>query len=163
MRVRKAQTPGCFCEDERRWRVENRSSVLAQCRCRRPVSRQCWQQGHLCHQEARRGPREPRAPTLGSWSSGLENRTDWLNVSWAWLLFMTETVFFTTCPGRTAPNFTILLAGSRTKICETRHTVGREGLSVNGKNKHHTPALVSLGGPSLSVPCTLHMRCAFMH
>ena len=63
--------------------------------------------------------------------------TDRLNVSWAWLLFMMETIFFTTCPGRMALNFKILLAGSRTKICgPEREQGGREGSEVNEKEKY---------------------------
>lgn len=82
------------------------------------------------------------ALTLGSWSSGTENRTDRLNVSWAWLLFMMETVFFTICPGRTAPNFTTLLAGSRTEICGTRKREGgREGPSVTEKKKYYDTSI----------------------
>ena len=144
MRVIKAGTLDCFCGDEHRWCVESRSSVgtlqgQGTCELSVLLARSFMSPGST------KRPLGARAPTLGSWSSGIENRTDWLNVSWAWLLFMMETVFFTTCPGRTAPNFTILLAGSRTKICGTRKTAGREGLSVNEKNKHHTPILVSLG------------------
>lgn len=87
-------------------------------------------------------PLGARAPTLGSWSSGIENRADRSNVSWAWLSFMMEIVFFATCPGRTAPNFTVLLAGLRTKICGTRKRAGKEGSSVNEKKKYDMGTLV---------------------
>lgn len=115
----------------------------------------CRERGHPRHRGAWRGHWGPRAPTLGSWSSGIEKKTDWLNVSWAWLLFMMEIVFFTTCPGRTAPNFTILLAGSRTKICGTRKTVGVGGASsVKEEKKQDTCTLLRQGRLSLSLSVT---------
>lgn len=93
-------------------------------------------------------PLGPWSPTLVSWSSA-ENMTDRLNVSWAWLLFMMETIFFTTCPGRMAPNFKILLAGSRTKICGQEREQGGRGQQL--MRKRNTVRVPQWGkGDSLS-------------
>jgi hypothetical protein len=93
-------------------------------------------------------------------------------MSGARLLFMTETVFFTTCPGRTAPNFTILLAGSRTKICGKRKRVRQKSSLVNEKNKYDTCILVRqgwlplfqwpkflLGGHWVAHSTFIHIKC----
>jgi hypothetical protein len=100
--------------------------------------------------------------TLASWSSGIENRTEWLKVSWARLLLTRETVFLTTCPGRTAPNFTILLAGSRTKSWSDQRE-RRKGRACQRGNKSEDACLLQEQGQlPLSVTYLLQVRHTFI-